>query len=231
MKATMGLLVSPPGYRCTSGERDIAEHPDPDRLECGRPTGRGTGASRGGGTAARHVTGGVRTTHLGCIVALALAGCAPASSDVASTDALRDTLMQRIEQAYDFTATDVVEGMSALYPDTGRVISASGGYVTTSADSLRQGLAEFWENVGINMSDARWEWDAVHVDRLSEDAAVLTGTWSIPHIAPTGNPHTIRGAWTAVFRRVAGEWLIIQEHLSVPPEHPETEPLDHSEEM
>ncbi|HEX2167996.1 MAG TPA: nuclear transport factor 2 family protein, partial [Longimicrobiales bacterium] len=58
----------------------------------------------------------------------------------------------------------------------------------------------------------------IHIDRLSEDAAVLTATWSIPHIAPTGNPHTIRGAWTAVFRRMEGEWKIIQEHLSVPPQ-------------
>jgi ketosteroid isomerase-like protein len=108
--------------------------------------------------------------------------------------------------------------MSALYPDTGRVISASGGYVTTTADSLRQGLAEFWETAGVNMSDPRWEWGDVHVDRLSADAAVLTGTWSIPHMAPTGEPHTIRGAWTAVFRRIDGEWVIIQEHLSIPPE-------------
>jgi hypothetical protein len=153
----------------------------------------------------------------GTVTAL-LSGCAPAPSGAADTAALRDTLMQRIEQAYDFTAADVIGRMSSLYPDTGRVISASGGYVTTTADSLRQGLAEFWETAGVNMSDPRWEWGDVHVDRLSADAAVLTGTWSIPHMAPTGEPHTIRGAWTAVFRRIDGEWVIIQEHLSIPPE-------------
>jgi ketosteroid isomerase-like protein len=153
----------------------------------------------------------------GTVTAL-VSGCAPAQSDAADTAALRDTLMQRIEQAYDFTAADVVDRMSALYPDTGRVISASGGFLTTTADSLRQGLAEFWETAGVNMSDPRWEWGDVHVDRLSADAAVLTGTWSIPHMAPTGEPHTIRGAWTAVFRRIDGAWVIIQEHLSVPPE-------------
>lgn len=153
----------------------------------------------------------------GSVMAL-VSGCAPAQSGAGDTAALRDTLMQRIEQAYDFTAADVVDRMSALYPDTGRVISASGGYVTTTVDSLRQGLAEFWETAGVNMSDPRWVWGDVHVDRLSADAAVLTGTWSIPHMAPTGAPHTIRGAWTAVFRRIEGEWVIIQEHLSVPPE-------------
>lgn len=140
-----------------------------------------------------------------------------ASADAASAAALADTLTQRIAEAYDFTRPDVVERMSALYPDTGRVISASGGYITTTADSLRQGLADFWANVGVNMSGPRWEWGDVHVDRLSSDAAVLTASWSIPHTAPTGRPHTISGAWTAVFRRMDGEWKIVQEHLSVPP--------------
>jgi ketosteroid isomerase-like protein len=160
------------------------------------------------------------------LFALAALACAPASDeaqdvvapDTAAAQALRDTLTRRIAEAYDFTRPDVVERMSALYPDTGRVISASGGYVTTTADSLRQGLADFWANVGVNMREPTWEWGDIHVDRLSDDAAVLTATWSIPHIAPTGNPHTIRGAWTAVFRRMNGEWKIIQEHLSVPPQ-------------
>jgi hypothetical protein len=154
---------------------------------------------------------------------LACLACAPgpdaaSDRDARSTAALADTLMQRIEAAYDFSRPGVVERMSALYPDTGRVISASGGYITTTVGALREGLDEFWSNVGVNMSDPRWEWGDVHVDRLSADAAVLTASWSIPHVAPTGRPHTIRGAWTAVFRRLDGEWLIIQEHLSVPPE-------------
>jgi ketosteroid isomerase-like protein len=67
------------------------------------------------------------------------------------------------------------------------------------------------------MRDAKWVWGDVHVDRLSGDAAVLTATWSIPHIAPNDRPHVIRGAWTAVFRRIAGKWMIVVEHLSVPP--------------
>jgi ketosteroid isomerase-like protein len=156
------------------------------------------------------------------LLALGVLACAPAPADRgpdgAATQALEDTLTRRIAEAYDFTQPDVVARMSDLYPDTGRVISASGGYVTTTADSLRQGLADFWANVGVNMTDPSWVWGDIHVDRLAEDAAVLTATWSIPHIAPTGNPHTIRGAWTAVFRRMEGEWRIIQEHLSVPPE-------------
>jgi ketosteroid isomerase-like protein len=145
------------------------------------------------------------------------AGCAAPPAPDPSDVALADTLKARIEAAYDFSRPGVVERMNALYPDTGRVISASGGQVIASADSLRAGIAAFWEGAGRNMREARWQWGEVHVDRLSDDAAVLTATWSIPHIAPTGNPHTIRGAWTAVFRRIAGKWMIVVEHLSVPP--------------
>ena len=107
--------------------------------------------------------------------------------------------------------------MTSLYPDTGRVVSASGGQISTSPDSLRAGIADFWQNVGQNMRDPRWQWGEVHVDRLGPDAAVLTATWTIPHIAPTGRPHTIGGAWTAVFRRLGGEWMIVTEHLSTSP--------------
>ena len=136
---------------------------------------------------------------------------------VGNDPALADTLKARIAQAYDFSRPGVVERMNALYPDSGRVISASGGEIKTSSDSIRAGIITFWENVGVNMKEPRWVWGDVYVDRLGPDAAVLTASWSIPHIAPTGNPHTIRGAWTAVFRRIEGNWMIVTEHLSTPP--------------
>ena len=146
-----------------------------------------------------------------------LPGCSPRSTGPVGSDAaLADTLKARIEAAYDFSRPGVLERMNALYPDTGRVISASGGHVIASADSLRAGIATFWNNVGKNMRDAKWVWGDVYVDRLDPDAAVLTATWSIPHIAPDGSPHTIRGAWTAVFKRIAGAWMIVAEHLSSP---------------
>lgn len=158
------------------------------------------------------------TRVLSYLLPAVLAGCGAGVPRAAQDPAaLADTLKARIAEAYDFSRPGAVERMNALYPDTGRVISASGGQVIASADSLRAGIAAFWQNVGQNMRDPKWEWGDVHVDRLSDDAAVLTATWSIPHIAPTGNPHTIRGAWTAVFRRIAGKWLIVVEHLSVPP--------------
>jgi hypothetical protein len=152
------------------------------------------------------------------LLLISLLACRPSPPPRPGNDAaLADTLKQRIEQAYDFSRPGVVERMNGLYPDTGRVISASGGHVIASADSLRAGIASFWKNVGTNMRDPRWVWGDVYVDRLDRDAAVLTATWSIPHIAPDGHPHVIQGAWTAVFRRMNGKWMIVVEHLSVPP--------------
>jgi hypothetical protein len=162
----------------------------------------------------------IRPGRLPSVLALAaLAACqaGPATGGPAADAALADTLKSRIEQAYDFSRPGVVERMSGLYPTSGRVISATVGQLTTSPDSLRAGLAAFWENVGKNMRDPKWVWGEVYVDRLGSDAAVLSATWSIPHIAPTERPHVIRGAWTAVFRRIAGEWMIVAEHLSDPP--------------
>lgn len=155
-------------------------------------------------------------TRFGSLVML-LAGCGPAAPSAGEDTALADTLKARISAAYDFSQPKPLERMTDLYPDSGSVISASGGQIISSVDSLRSGIAAFWHNVGQNMRNPKWEWREVHVQRLGPDAAVLTGSWSIPHIAPTGRPHVIRGAWTAVWRRVGGRWLIVAEHLSVPP--------------
>jgi len=144
-----------------------------------------------------------------------LAACqTPRRQDPSADAGLADTLKARIEDAYDFGRPGVVDRMIGLYPDSGRVISASGGQLITTVDSLRAGIHAFWDNVGKNMKDPKWVWGSVLVDRLGDDAAVLTSTWSIPHIAPNGQPHVISGAWTAVFRRTAVGWKIVQEHLS-----------------
>ena len=163
------------------------------------------------------MSGPTRFSSLVASLLLVLLGCARPPAPTGSDSALADTLKGRIAEAYDFSRPGIVERMQGLYPDTGRVISASGGQLTTSPDSLRAGIADFWRNVGQNMRNPKWVWGDVYVERLGPDAAVLTATWSIPHIAPTNLPHTIRGAWTAVFRRIGGKWLIVTEHLSSPP--------------
>jgi ketosteroid isomerase-like protein len=144
----------------------------------------------------------------------------------AQRTAIADTLRTLIVSAYDLTRPgDAVGRLMSLYPSSGGVISASGGQVSTSRDSLEAGIRAFWENVGRNMRDPRWNWGAMHVDVLAPDAAVVTTTYRVPHLTPRGEPHVIAGAWTAVFQRRAGRWVIVQEHLSdVPAAMPATMP-------
>jgi len=148
-----------------------------------------------------------------------LAGTGCRTSDAAALDparrtAIADSLTAMIRTAYDLKADDVVSRLMSLYPDSGRVVSASGGRVTTTRDSLETGIRSFWEYVGRNMQDPKWTWGPSYVDVLSPDAAVLTTTYRVPHRTPAGEPHTIAGAWTAVFARRGGRWVIVQEHLS-----------------
>jgi ketosteroid isomerase-like protein len=151
-----------------------------------------------------------------------LAACSPAGTrevPAAERAAIADTLRSLLVGAYDLSKPgDAVARLMSLYPDSGRVVSASGGQVSTSRDSLKAELAAFWENVGRNMRNPKWTWGQMHVDVLAPDAAVLTTTYSVPHLTPAGQPHVIAGAWTAVFQRRAGRWVIVQEHLSdLPP--------------
>jgi len=129
--------------------------------------------------------------------------------------AIADTLRTMIVSAYDLTKPgDAVARMMSLYPPTGDVVSASGGRVSVSRDSLAAGIRAFWTFVGQNMRDPKWIWDEMHVDVLARDAAVVTATYHVPHKTPRGDPHTIGGAMTVAFQRRGGRWSVVQEHLS-----------------
>ena len=157
------------------------------------------------------------------LAAGALAACARPTSDTlapAERAAIADTLQRMIVAAYDVTTPgDRIARMMSLYPPTGGVVSASGGRVITSRDTLEGQVRTFWEYVGQNMRNPKWQWDPMHVDVLSRDAAVVTASYRIPHLTPRGMPHVIAGALTQVFVRRNGRWVVVQEHLSeVPPE-------------
>jgi len=133
----------------------------------------------------------------------------------AQQHAIADTLTGLIASAYDFSRREgIVSRLMSLYPDAGPVVSASNGQITTSPASLPAVIRRFWETTGVNMQDPHWEWGDVYVDVLAPDVAVMTWTYRIPHRTPTGAPHVIAGAWTAVWVKDGSRWEIIQEHLS-----------------
>jgi hypothetical protein len=153
---------------------------------------------------------------IAAIGALAALGC---SNPVTGVSAIQRVAAERairseVVSAYDFSRPDVPGNLMALYAPRGPILSASGGRITTSRDSLRAGIQAFWTNVGQNMRDARVDWTAMHIDVLAPGVAVMTATYRIPHRQPNGLPHVIGGAWTAVFVLRDGHWYIVDEHLS-----------------
>jgi ketosteroid isomerase-like protein len=59
-------------------------------------------------------------------------------------------------------------------------------------------------------------------DVLAPNVAVMTATYHVPHLTPRNQPHTIGGAWTAVFQKRGNRWYIVQEHLSDLPPVPDS---------
>lgn len=163
-----------------------------------------------------------RPMTLAVLSLAAIAGCSgsrpPPSGDLTEPEraAIADTIKQRLISAYNLASPDVVKSFLSVYPKSRSVeiISAAGGRVTASRDTLESGIRSFWESIGVLMKEPKWEWGPMLVDVVSRDAAVLTTTYVIPHYTEEGAPHVIGGAWTSLWKRVDGEWVIVREHLS-----------------
>jgi hypothetical protein len=146
--------------------------------------------------------------------AVSCSGSSGSRMTASEKNAIADSLKRLVVNTYDLSKPNPVKRLMSLYPDTGRVISASGGVTTTTRPKLEEGIKAFWTYVGQNMRNPHWEWTSMTVDVLAPDAAVMTSTYRIPHLTPMGMNHVIGGAWTAVFQNRDGRWVIIQEHLS-----------------
>jgi hypothetical protein len=152
----------------------------------------------------------------GALLTASLACGSKSAGDMSASEkkAIADSLKRLVVNAYDLSKPDPVKNLMSLYPDSGRVISASGGVITTTRPQLEEAIKAFWTYVGQNMRNPKWEWTSMNVDVLAPDAAVMTSTYRVPHLTPMGMNHVIGGAWTAVFQNRGGRWVIIQEHLS-----------------
>lgn len=132
----------------------------------------------------------------------------------AEQHAIADSLARQIKAAYDLSKPNVEGRLMSLYPTTGRVVSTSAGQVIASRDSIALGIKAFWENVGVNMREPKWVWETMLFDVPASNVAVMTAKYHISHLTPRNQPHTIGGAWTAVFEKRGDRWYVIQEHLS-----------------
>lgn len=130
--------------------------------------------------------------------------------------AIADTVEGLLRRAYDLSAptADAVDRLLSLYPDTGRVVSASDGQMVTDRDTLAAGIRYFWESTGRNMQAPRWVWERMVTDVLSKRSVTITATYRIPHRTPRGAPHELAGAMTLVFMKRGDRWVVVQEHLS-----------------
>ncbi len=163
-----------------------------------------------------------RLLHSSFIAAIVVLTAACSQSDGPSLSksekaAITDSIKRTVFAAYDLRKPDVVAGMMSLYPQTGRVVSAASGSATKTRAELEAQIKSFWDRVGKNMQNPRWEWISMDFDVLSRTSAVMTATYRVPHLTPMEQPHVIGGAWTAVFQLQNGRWVIVQEHLSDSP--------------
>lgn len=156
---------------------------------------------------------GLSVVTCACAAACAAPGAAGRLND-AERAAIGDSVRAAFESAYTFDSGDVVQRFMRLYPDTGRVISAATGTFSTTRDSLRQALTTFWQGAGQYMQRPKWVWGPLAIDVLSDNAVAATARYTVPHWTPDGAPHVLGGAWTSVWTRRDGRWVIVQEHLS-----------------
>ena len=169
----------------------------------------------------RRMSGQCRRAGSLLVALVAIVGCRGADDEHIAADERRriaNELQALVINAYDFTKPDVGKRLLGLYTDSSRVISAAAGRVTTTHEALQAEIFRFWGRVGRNMRQPQFVLGSTYVDILTRDAAVMTFTYSIPHTTPQGTPHTVSGAWTTFWRREAGRWVIVQEHLSDTPE-------------
>ena len=153
-------------------------------------------------------------TAVGLLVQFACGPQNPRAVSDGERKAIADSIEKLVTQAYDLSAPNPVQRMMSLYPETGPVYSTSSGHISTTRKELQQQIETFWQFVGSNMRNPKWEWTAMHVEVLAPDAAVLTAAYRVPHNTPMNMQHVIAGAWTAAFVNRGGKLVVIQEHLS-----------------
>lgn len=159
--------------------------------------------------------------HASCLTALIVLSplsCSTESGDrelgAGDRQVIADSIRGLLTATYVFDGANPVPRFMQLYADSGPVVSAASGGFTVGRDSIEKALTTFWTTAGRYMQHPSWTWGPMQVDVLSRDAAVVTARYTIPHWTPEGRAHVLGGAWTSIWSRRHGRWVIVQEHLS-----------------
>lgn len=148
-----------------------------------------------------------------------LAGCNGTSAGATSLSqaearAVGDSIRAIVTGTYDLSKGDVPTRMLSVYPESGRVVSATAGRVTNTRALLETSVNAFWDGVGQYMIKPTWTWTNLEVEAIDRNTAMMTAQYTVPHWTDVGAPHVIGGVWTALWQRRGGRWVITHEHLS-----------------
>src|SRR5207244_5988253 len=94
------------------------------------------------------------------------AACTGSEPTAAEKKAIAAEIEKEVRSAYDLKSPNVEKSFENLYPDSGRIVSASGGTIIASRDTLFAGIHAFWQYVGSNMRNPKWMWDRILIDVL-----------------------------------------------------------------
>lgn len=150
--------------------------------------------------------------NLACSIALSalLLGCKAASSGhPAVTEAEASAIAERAEAT--FTTGDLGAIMNQ-YAERAVMIDAS-----NPAPSTDRKVQTGWAKAFVSMKPADYHVPDRHIQLLSPDAFVSSGTEVFTVEAGSARP-TVSARFTDVFQRQRdGSWKIVHEHVSMPP--------------
>lgn len=134
----------------------------------------------------------------------ACAGCAVSRARVSVGDAISTTLN---DQATAWNDGDIERFMEPYWHSDELTFSAS-GEVTRGWQAT---LARYRLRYPDRNAMGRLTFSDLDVTPLNSDAALVLGRWRLDRAEPVG------GAFSLVFRRIDGRWVIIHDHTSGDP--------------
>lgn len=135
------------------------------------------------------------------VIVFVCAGCATTGRRLPTNERIADILGQ---QSAAWNSGDIEEFMQAYWRSP-KLTFSSGGRVTRGWKST---LDHYRIRYPTRETMGHLTFSNLEVLELGDTAALVLGRWRLQREAPVG------GAFTLIFRRVAGRWVIIHDHTS-----------------